>query len=175
MSAKCPPLVKLTEHCAALTRVLYALSQDHPVRAPYEGEEFEWRHAAEWLDVAASIVKVDVVTAQGDLSVAYCESVADYENSRSELYSKLVKALAVFTFVWDAYEIIAKIVNPPSIPIPDRKSGNDRLTARVAFCLRSAAPNAAYRACLSHFQHFLAYHSDYTALGNELSTSAEVV
>jgi|SRR5271157_1412567 len=156
-----PPVLKLEEHCSALSSLLHDLAYQEPASVVKDGETYGWAQPADWLDLAASITKVDVLTAQGDLTLAYCESALDYENDRSALLSQFVTSLTVFSFVWGAFESVAKIMSPPSIPKEERKDGNDSLTARVAYALKAVKPDGVYYCRLAGLRHRLARHPEY--------------
>jgi hypothetical protein len=86
----------------------------------------------------------------------------DYENDRSELLTQLATSLTVFSFVWGAFESVAKIMVPPSIPKVCRKDGNDSLVARVAFALRPLKPDGVYYCGLANVRHRLTIHPEYS-------------
>ena len=151
-----PPVVELTAHCTALSKLLHALAYQHPEIAAEEGETYGWSQPAEWLDLAASVVKVDVVTAQDDISLAYCGSALEYENDRNRLLSQLATAITIFSFVWGAFESVTKIVKPPSIPKPERKDGNDKPVARVIHALRPLKPDGVYHCRLAQIRDLMA-------------------
>lgn len=162
MSISHPPVVKIAEHCTALSKLLHLLAYQEPTSVKRGDETYGWTQPADWLDLAASVVKVEVVTAQGDTSLAYCESAMDYENDRSKLLSQFATSLTVFSFAWGAFESVAKIMDPPSIPKASRKDGNDSLAARVAFALQSIKPDGAYYCGLSTLRHWLTHRPEYS-------------
>lgn len=156
MSLSHPPVVELADHCSALSKLLHALADQYPEVAEEEGETYGWAQPAEWLDLAASVVKVDVVTTQDDTSLAYCESAMDYENDRSRLLSQLATAITIFGFVWGAFESVTKTVKPPSTPKPERKDGNDKSVARVIHALRPLKPDGVYHCRLAQIRGLMA-------------------
>ena len=163
MSISHPPVVELAEHCSAVSRLLHALAFEHPETADEGDEIYGWSRPAEWLDLAASVVKVEVVTAQDDNSLVMCGRAMDYENDRSELLSQLAMSITVFSFVWGAFESVVKIVNPPSVPRSARKDGNDKLVARVVYSLRSLIPDGVYQCRLAQIRHFMTSLPEYGA------------
>jgi hypothetical protein len=143
-----------------------------PVSVTCEGESYGWMQPAEWLDVAASVVKVEVVTAQDDESLMWCGAAMDYENDRSACLSQFTTSLTVFTFLWGAFEAVAKIMGPASIPRDQRKDGNDSLTARVVYALKSVTPDGAYECMFARLHHFLTHHPEYSACVSSNSSPA---
>src|ERR1700734_1223329 len=116
MKSKLKPPLKLQRHCWNLSVVLQGLWEHCPDTVTNkDGVTFEWPDAAEWLDLAAGLQKVEVVTGSFDQSLMYCESALDYENARSDCLSSLVVHLTMFTFVWGAFEIVGNLIEPPSI------------------------------------------------------------
>lgn len=156
-----PPVVKLIDHCASLSKVLHSLSYKEPTSMPRGDETYGWSQPAEWLDLAASIVEVQVVTAQGDDSLMMCGSAMDYENDRSALLSQFATSLTIFSFLWGAFESVAKIMDPKAIPKADRKDGNDTLTARVAYALRLVKPDGVYQCRLANLRYRMASMREY--------------
>jgi hypothetical protein len=167
--------VKIADHCTALSKLLQALAYQEPASVKRGDEIYGWSQPADWLDLAASIVKVDVLTAQNDQSLHMCGSAMDYENDRSKLLTQFATSVTVFTFVWGAFESIAKIMDPPSIPKPSRKSGNDSLAARVAFALRLLKPDGVYHCGLANIRHRMSILPEYAdCLPTELGPVAGV-
>ena len=162
MSIFHPPVVRIADHCTFLSRLLHALAYQEPASVRRGDESYGWLHPADWLDLAASVIKVEVVTAQGDTSLMYCESAMDYENDRSKLLSQLTTSLTVFSFAWGAFESVAKIMDPPSIPKTDRKDGNDSLAARVAYAIRTVSADGVYHCALANIRHRMASLSEYS-------------
>jgi hypothetical protein len=129
-----------------------------------DGVTFEWSDAAEWLDLAAGVQRVDVLTGAFDESLMYCETALDFENARSECLSMLVGQLTMFTFVWGAFETVGNMIEPPSIPPALRKHGENSLVDRLICFIRSTKPLPAYSRtfdCLNkiigrapHYQRF---------------------
>jgi hypothetical protein len=161
MTISHPPVLKLEDHCSALSKLLHSLAYQELASVVESGEVYEWGQPAEWLDVAASVTKVDVLTGQGDMTLAECESALEYENDRSALLSQFVTSLTIFSFVWGAFESVAKILSPSSIPKEERKDGNDSLTARVAYALKAVKPDGVYYCRLAKLRHRLTYHPAY--------------
>ena len=119
-----PPVLKLEEHCSALSSLLHDLAYQEPASVVKDGETYGWAQPADWLDLAASITKVDVLTAQGDSTLEYCESALDYENDQSALLSQFVTSLTVFSFVWALLNPLPRSCRPRRFR---RRSGSTRL------------------------------------------------
>jgi hypothetical protein len=143
--------------------VLFALSVNNPVAVLKDSETIGWVQPAEWLELAASIGKVDVNTWQYDAYPFMCGLAAEYEDRRSEALTKFVTSLTIFSYVWGAFESVAKILSPSSIPKKLRKNGDDSLTARVAHALRSVEPDGVYRCALANIRCRLACHPEYSS------------
>ena len=165
MKSKRKPPVKLQRHCWNLSVVLQDVwQQSQKSVTNKDGVLFEWSDAAEWLELAAGVQKVDVLTGSFDQSLMFCGSAMDYEDARSECLSMLAGQLTMFIFVWGAFETVGNMINPPSIPAALRKHGENSLVDRVICLLRSEKPFPVYtRAfdCLNkiinrvpHYQRF---------------------
>lgn len=143
-----PILIDLHEHCWQLSRALAELCQHDPVTLQSGGESWEFGDAAAWLNLASGVSKVEVDTARFDESVMWCGTAARFEDARSGLYSRIAAELTVFMFAWGAFETVAKIVDPPSIPAGERTSGANGLVDRVLYQLRDETPLQEYVATL---------------------------
>jgi hypothetical protein len=120
-----------------------------------DDEILEFNDAAEWLDVAASVCKVEVLT--GGEDVIYCETVMDYENARSDLLSHIVTELVVFQFVWGAFETVVKIVGPP----PPSIKGADGLINKAVSFIKDVRPFPAYDELLDEVRCLLKHQPEY--------------
>ena len=165
MKSKRKPPVKLQQHCWNLSLVLRDLWQHSPDTViNKDGVTFEWTDAAEWLDLAAGVQRVDVLTGVFDECLVYCESALEYEDARSECLSMLVGQLTMFIFVWGAFETVGNMIEPPSIPPTLRKHGENSLVDRLICLIHSSKPLPAYSrtfGCLNkiidrvpHYQRF---------------------
>lgn len=158
------PLIGLQEHCWQLTQVLAELWQHDPVTLEERGESWEFGDAAAWLNMAAGISKVEVDTARYDESVMWCSTAAEYEDARSEVYSRLAAEITVFVFVWGAFETVARIVGPSSIPPELRANGANGLVDRVLFQLRGFAPFDEYNQVLQELSLVVSRDPNYLRL-----------
>jgi hypothetical protein len=149
-------LLKLQEHSAVLSQVIVGLSE-HDSLINHEKE----RNAAEWLDVAAGVCNVEVVTSRFDGCTMYCEPMLEHENARSELITSLVTQLTVFLFIWGAYETVTDIIDPPSIPPRLRMKGANSAVDRTIFFLKEETPLQAYLDVLKKLKELLHERLEY--------------
>lgn len=130
--------------CAALSKALaevYFYEEGDYVRG---GERCSYQDAANWLELAAGVCRVEVLTARFDDCLMYCGTVMDYEDARSELMSMIATQLAIFQFAWGAFETVAKIADPPVIPVNLRFQGKNGTVDRIIYLLKEVTPAAAY-------------------------------
>lgn len=124
-------LIDLQRHCYELEEFLSQLDQ------------VWFSNTIDWLDIAAGVESVKVTTAKHDDTVAYCETVVDYEDARSKLLSNLATRLTIFSFVWGSFESVAKTL------LGDKRS---RIVDRVINFLKqnyiSSLPIAGYKDAL---------------------------
>jgi hypothetical protein len=66
----------------------------------------------------------------------YCSDAGEYEGKRSDLLSEVLQALLRFTFVWGAFETLAKILAPP--PVPKHVKPANKIVDRVSYQLRNS-------------------------------------
>jgi len=150
------PLLELQDHSAILSHAISGLvGHDHFIN--YEKEI----NAAEWLDVAAGVCKVELVTSRFNNCTMYCEPVLEYEDARSELVTRLVMQLIIFLFIWGAYESVTDIINPPSIPRTLRMKGADKPVDRTIFFLKDEPPLQAYLDILRQLKQLLLERPEY--------------
>lgn len=161
------PLLDLQEHCWQLAQVLVELWQHDPVTLEEGGESWEFGDAAAWLNMAAGVSKVEVDTARYDESVMWCGTAAEFEDARSELYSRLAAEITVFMFVWGAFETVARIVEPLSIPPDQRTNGANGLVDRVLFQLRDFAPFDEYNQVLQKLTFLVNRDPNYVRLARQ--------
>ncbi len=107
-------LLSINEHADKFSKVLSQLSNQNS----------QWLLASKWVELAASINSVNVVTASFDDTLYYCETALHYENERSNTLQKFVYEISMFNFIWNGLEVITKIINPPKIPNNLKKRRN---------------------------------------------------
>jgi hypothetical protein len=71
---------------------------------------------ADWLQIAASVVKVEVDMCNFDDSLAYCGTAYYFQKERGEVLASLSTALTTFSFIWNAFEILCKCIAIPPMP-----------------------------------------------------------
>lgn len=71
-----------------------------------------WYQVSNWLQMASSIDKVDLITEKFDSSIGFCSGAVFYEEQRSILLSNLAKELTVFNFIWGAFESLVEYLVP---------------------------------------------------------------
>jgi hypothetical protein len=162
MSRSGARLLDLQEHCEMLSLTLSELWQHDPVTYIRDGATLEFSDAAEWLDLASAVKKVEVLT--GGEDVFYCEGVMEYENARSELLSRLATQLTIFQFTWGAFETVATLIGPASIPASLRLKGANGLIHRAVFFLRAIAPVTGYQVVLDELCQLVAREPRYDRL-----------
>jgi len=132
-------------HCDRLGRfVAGQMARAAPREPKLEEEHLCSDSVFEWLRIAASIESVSVNMLTFGEGVMYCSAAAEYEDRRSDLLSEVLHDQLRFTYVWGAFETLAKIVEPPAVPksVKPRSSMVDRVAyhLRGTFDLRNCAP-----------------------------------
>jgi hypothetical protein len=102
-------LIDLQEHCYRLSFLIAEL----PGRSR---RNLSWLSAADWLNTAAGVQKVEIDTSRFDETVMWCGPAWDYESKRSELLTQVGTQLTVFNFVWGGFETVIKVIAPPCVP-----------------------------------------------------------
>jgi hypothetical protein len=85
-------MISISSHCAEFRRVLQLL------------DPWAWQNIEEWLEIAASVTKVDVDILQHDESIFMCSGAARYQGAREELLIDFVTQLSIFSFIWGGLE-----------------------------------------------------------------------
>jgi hypothetical protein len=166
-----PDFLEVQEHCHELSLAIGALWIADPSTVFDHGETFEWPDAADWLDIAAGVTKLTVITSLRDRGVVYDEFRWEHENQRSELLSQVVRQVTVFQFAWGAFETVAKIVNPPKVPKHLQVDGNDSLIARVAHHISGLSVDAAYHYLLCELRDAVLAHPGYESIHDRVTGS----
>jgi hypothetical protein len=128
----------LREHCDLLSRTIFSIGSERHL--PHKlnklnGAILAWGHAAEWLEVAASVERVEVDTSYFDDSTELCGTAYDYQRARSLDVSSLVTELTMFNLVWGSLETVIKLIDPPKVP-KGVKGGRTSLVDRALYYLK---------------------------------------
>lgn len=90
----------------------YSLHADMLARAGWElariRDDGMLLDASDWIFAAASVVKVDAMTAKHDYTVDWCSSAADYEDRRSLVWGRHLTELSIFSLAWSGFECMGK-------------------------------------------------------------------
>jgi len=121
-------LLSIHEHADNFSKVLSQLSH----------KDDKWMLASEWIELAASIKNVEILTASFDDTLHYCETALYYENERSKTLQKFVYEISIFNFIWNGLEVISKIINPSKIPNDLKKRRN--IIDDIIFFLKNNFP-----------------------------------
>jgi hypothetical protein len=130
----------LREHCSLLGRTLYLIGGEGHLsnrQNTRDGEVVAWENAADWLEVAASVQRVEVDTSYLDDSVEFCGTAYDYQRARSLGFSALVTELTVFNFAWGTFETVTKLIDPPNVP-KKVKPGRTGMVDQVLYYLKTS-------------------------------------
>src|SRR5690554_6651060 len=98
-------LIELPEHCSILSHFFALVDQLRPEQiTSRDGEVLSWLSASHWLDIAASIDRVEINTSRFDESVQLCRPAWEYQSERSDLMTKFTTQLTTFNFIWGGFE-----------------------------------------------------------------------
>lgn len=127
-------LIDIQEHCFRLGQFLGEL------------DPFDFMLSIEWLDIAAGVESVKVVTGKHDDCLMYCGIALGYEDKRSELLSYLTTKLTIFNFVWGSFESIAKAIGLSRLPRHLNRSRNSIVDKAIWFLKQnySQKPHIAF-------------------------------
>lgn len=122
-------------HCDRLGRFIAGqMAWACPRESLPEEEHLCSESVFEWLRIAASIESVSVNTLTFGEGVMYCSAAAEYEDRRSDLLSEILHDQLRFTYVWGAFETLAKIVELRAVP--KSVKARSSMVDRVAYVLR---------------------------------------
>lgn len=111
---ECPSsrMLPFRDHIAALHELFSRFSGEVA-----ELDAYDWQSVAFGLRMAASIDDVDADTGyvENPMVFALCEATVDYEAAQSEMASKYVAAMAIFNFLWAAYEAAVSVTLPEKL------------------------------------------------------------
>lgn len=97
-------IIAVDEHASKLDCVLRTLN--------FDGSYDDWDHICSWLQMAAAVDEIRLVTEKFDSSLAFCSSARSFENERSLMLSEIAQQLTVFNFIWGAFESLIETVEP---------------------------------------------------------------
>jgi hypothetical protein len=121
-----------------LSKTLYLIGSEGHLsdrQNTQDGEIVAWENAADWLEVAASVQRIEVDTSYFDDSVEFCGTAYDYQRARSLGFSALVTERTIFNFEWGSFETVTKLIDPPGVP-KEVKSGRASLVDRALYYLK---------------------------------------
>ena len=106
-------LKALNIHCHDLSIIAYFIGTD------YENNNHIIQ-ASNWLSLAAGITKVDFNSdVKGDS--IWCGYAREYEDKKSEYFTKIVNKLTVFQFIWCAVEILSSYIEEQNLTTTHRE------------------------------------------------------
>lgn len=111
--------LSLRAHCDLLGKAISSIGTAGHLSSSstqVDGEVLSWIDASKWLEVGASVDRVDVDTGYFDDSIMFCGSAYEYQRARSAELSYLVQQLTVFNFVWGSLETVIKLIKLPKVP-----------------------------------------------------------
>lgn len=154
-------LIDLQEHCYLLSFLIAELPGRH------QGN-LSWLTAADWLNTAAGVQRVEIDTSRFDETVMWCGPAWDYESKRSELLTQVGTQLTIFNFVWGGFETVIKVIAPPYVPnhIKRRRTVIDDALFYLKNEYEPALRVALYDKVLAELRLILENHPHYD-LGNE--------
>jgi hypothetical protein len=143
------PMRTLEEQCSRLGSVL----QLEQLAALGDSRAQGWSHAGDWLDLAAGVVRVEIVTRLFDDGPVYCEALLEFEKLQSKAVSDYSTELTRFLFAWGALETIVDVIVPPS----ERDSGKIKAVGRLL--ARAFEPDRLphYGCAIARLRHLLSY------------------
>ncbi|WP_341418007.1 hypothetical protein [Paenibacillus filicis] len=76
-----------------------------------EISNFDLENITDWLNMAAGVEQVRIITERYDSSIYFCGSALAYSDEKSKLWSELCAELVTFNFIWGSLEsLILKLV-----------------------------------------------------------------
>lgn len=147
--------LSLRNHCYLLSTAIYFIGYEGHLPRKWnqrDGAFVSWEDASEWLEVAASVERVEVDTSYFDDSTQLCGTAYDYQMARSLKLSHLVQQLAIFNFVWGSLETAIKLIDPPKVPKhikPGGTSDIDRALYYLKTKYEPRSPVVFYRETVS--------------------------
>lgn len=79
------------------------------------GQSMEYVDVHDWLLLASGIDEITFDVTKYDTCLQYCGRAAEYEYRKEELTEEFVKNLAVFQFIWGAFEALLNELSLPEV------------------------------------------------------------
>ncbi|AFC33301.1 hypothetical protein PM3016_6693 [Paenibacillus mucilaginosus 3016] len=96
--------ISINEHAYCLMRILNAIEFE-------EISQEDFQNITDWLNMAAGVEQINVITERYDSSIFICSASLEYSNEKSKLWSKLCAELVIFNFIWGSIEsLILKFI-----------------------------------------------------------------
>ena len=164
--------LNIQEHCAILASTLHQIwERDNRFHQPLRSENriLTFYNAKEWLELAASVVDVNIVSARFEEGLDLCELALEYENARSKAWSDFSKYLTIFLFTWGTFETVVKVLDLQKIPhdmIPNtkKKIGPSDVHNKAIYYIRNEEPLELYENALRSLKRHLEYLPGYPKL-----------
>ncbi|MEC0238372.1 hypothetical protein P4H66_00610 [Paenibacillus dokdonensis] len=100
--------ISINEHAYCLMRVIHAIEFE-------EISQENFQNITEWLNMAAGVEQINIITERYDSSIYMCGTALEYSIEKSKLWSKLCSELVTFNFIWGSIEsLILKFVTKNS-------------------------------------------------------------
>lgn len=105
-------LKSITSHYCALAELITAseLTEHDPI------DYFDWSHVADWLLLAAGIIRIEFDQARLDPAFGWCRDADNYYLQRDELLAEMVTAVSKFIYSWGSLESLIDLLAPPIDP-----------------------------------------------------------
>jgi hypothetical protein len=97
-------LVELSRHCHNIVRFFVF---DNP---------YSENQVSSWFQLASGIKEVSYKSDMYDDLVQWCGPAIEYENEKSKFHSRLIKELAIFSFIWGGFEAYLDTIELPKCP-----------------------------------------------------------
>lgn len=131
------PIIDLSEHCSSLSHLLATFDNLSLISEGTSQNSEKWGDAANWLHIASSILHVEVDTQKFDAGAGYCETADSYHDELSRYVAYFVTSLSRFNFIWNTFELVARILNPPHVPKNLLRKGGSSFVFDVMYLIRN--------------------------------------
>jgi hypothetical protein len=97
--------ITINEHAFNLFRILNFIEFQ-------EISHDNFDNISDWLNMAAGVERVNIITERYDSSIYMCGSALDFSKEKSKLWSDLCSELVTFNFLWGSFEALTlKFIN----------------------------------------------------------------